>query len=79
MAQQKKVLGRGLSALIPGKETAREHTAGIAEIEIDRIDRDSVMLTLGVASEDPDAKSQLHLLALKAFEVSQVGDAEPPG
>lgn len=48
-------------------------------VEIDRIERDSVSLTLSVASEDPDAKSQLHLLALKAFEVSRIRDSELPG
>ncbi len=48
-------------------------------VEIDRIDRDSVSLKLGVASEDPDARSQLHLLALKAFEVSPLRDSELPG
>jgi ParB family transcriptional regulator, chromosome partitioning protein len=37
MAQQKKVLGRGLSALIPGKDPAPPRAAG-AEIEIGRID-----------------------------------------
>ncbi len=39
MAQQKKVLGRGLSALIPGRE-ALEHarSAGALEIELSRID-----------------------------------------
>ncbi|NUO50532.1 MAG: mechanosensitive ion channel family protein, partial [Polyangiaceae bacterium] len=48
-------------------------------VEIDRIAGDSVSLKLSVASEDPDAKSQLHLLALKAFEVSRLRDSELPG
>ncbi|MGH9459351.1 MAG: ParB/RepB/Spo0J family partition protein [Thermoanaerobaculia bacterium] len=38
MAQQKKVLGRGLSALIPGRDAESRSAAGAAEIELARID-----------------------------------------
>ena len=38
MVQQKKVLGRGLSALIPGRETAEQPRAGVNEIELAKID-----------------------------------------
>ena len=38
MVQQKKVLGRGLSALIPGRESAEPPRAGVLEIELAKID-----------------------------------------
>jgi small-conductance mechanosensitive channel len=48
-------------------------------VELERIDGDLVTLSLAIASDDPDAKSQLHLLALKAFQASPSRDSEQPG